>query len=98
LQYYSIFRIKLPEIRMSHIARSPRQLGNIIQRARKLRGLTQTDLANLSGLRQEMISKIETGHEGTKLSSIYALFAALDLELIIDTRSGRQAMDIGDIF
>ncbi len=83
---------------MSHIARSPRQLGNIIQRARKLRGLTQTDLANLSGLRQEMISKIETGHEGTKLSSIYALFAALDLELIIDTRSGRQAMDIGDIF
>ena len=83
---------------MSHIARSPRQLGNIIQRTRKQLGLTQTDLANLSGLRQEMISKIETGHEGTKLSSIYALFAALDLELIIDTRSGRQAADIGDVF
>ena len=31
---------------MSHIARSPRQLGNIIQRTRKQRGLTQTDLAN----------------------------------------------------
>jgi len=87
-----------PEILMSHIARSPRQLGNIIQRTRKQRGLTQTDLANLSGLRQEMISKIETGHEGTKLSSIYALFAALDLELIIDTRSGRQVADIGDVF
>ena len=83
---------------MSHIARSPRQLGNIIQRTRKQRGLTQTDLANLSGLRQEMISKIETGHEGTKLSSIYALFAALDLEVVIDTRSGRQATDIGDVF
>ena len=83
---------------MSHIARSPRQLGNIIQRTRKQLGLTQTDHANLSGLRQEMISKIETGHEGTKLSSIYALFAALDLELIIDTRSGRQAADIGDVF
>ncbi len=83
---------------MSHIARSPRQLGNIIQRTRKQRGLTQTDLANLSGLRQEMISKIETGHEGTKLSSIYALFAALDLELVIDARSGRQAADIGDVF
>lgn len=83
---------------MSHIARSPRQLGNIIQRTRKQRGLTQTDLANLSGLRQEMISKIETGHEGTKLSSIYALFAALNLELIIDTRSGRQVADIGDVF
>jgi HTH-type transcriptional regulator / antitoxin HipB len=83
---------------MSHIARSPLQLGTIIQRRRKQRGLTQTALANLSGLRQELISKIETGHEGTKLSSIYALFAALDLELVVDERSGRSAINIEDIF
>lgn len=83
---------------MSQIVRSPRQLGNLIQRTRKRRGLTQTELAQLAGLRQEMVSKIETGHEATKLSSIYALFAALDLELVIDTRSGRPAKDIEDIF
>ena len=83
---------------MPYIARSPRQLGNIIQRTRKQRALTQTELANLAGLRQDMVSKIETGHEGTKLSSIYALFGALDLELIVDTRSGRPAKDIEDIF
>jgi HTH-type transcriptional regulator / antitoxin HipB len=83
---------------MSHIARSPKQLGTIIQRTRKQRGLTQTELANLAGLRQEMISKIETGHEGTKLSSIYALFAALDLELVVDTRSGKPTKTIADIF
>ncbi len=83
---------------MSHIARSPLQLGTIIQRTRKQRGLTQTALANLAGLRQELISKIETGHEGTKLSSIYALFAALDLELVVDARSGRPAQNIEDIF
>lgn len=83
---------------MAHIARSPKQLGTIIQRTRKQRGLTQTALANLAGLRQELISKIETGHEGTKLSSIYALFAALDLELVIDTRSGRSTKNIEDIF
>ena len=83
---------------MSHIARSPRQLGNIIQRARKQRGLTQTGLANLAGLRQELISKIEAGHEGAKLSSIYALFAALDLELVVETRCGRPAKEIEDIF
>jgi HTH-type transcriptional regulator / antitoxin HipB len=83
---------------MSHIARSPKQLGTIIQRTRKQRGLTQTELANLAGLRQEMISKIETGHEGTKLSSIYALFAALDLELVVDTRSGKPTQTIADIF
>ena len=83
---------------MSRIARSPHHLGTIIQRTRKQRGLTQTELANLAGLRQEMISKIETGHEGTKLSALYALFAALDLELVIDARSGRAKQDIEDIF
>lgn len=83
---------------MSHIARSPKQLGNIIQRARKQRSMTQTELAALSGLRQELISKIESGHEGTKLSSVYALFAALNLELVIEDRSGRPAKAIEDIF
>jgi HTH-type transcriptional regulator/antitoxin HipB len=74
------------------------QLGNIIQRARKHRSMTQTDLATLSGLRQELISKIESGHEGTKLSSVYALFAALNLELVIEDRAGRPARAIEDIF
>jgi HTH-type transcriptional regulator/antitoxin HipB len=83
---------------MPQIARSPRQLGNIIQRTRKQRGFTQTDLANLSGLRQEMISKIETGYEATKLSSIYSLFAALELELMVDNRSRPTALEIEDIF
>ena len=49
-------------------------------------------------MRQEMVSKIETGHEGTKLSSVFALFAALDLELLVDTRSGRPTQNIEDIF
>ena len=83
---------------MVHIARSARQLGNIIQRTRKQKGLTQTDLANVTGLRQELISRIETGHEGAKLSAIYSLFAALDLELVIDSCSGRPAPGIEDVF
>lgn len=83
---------------MSHVARSALQVGTLIQRTRKQRGLTQTDLANLAGMRQEMVSKIETGHEGAKLSSVFALFAALDLELLIDTRSGRALPNIEDIF
>lgn len=83
---------------MSQIARSPKQLGTIIRNARKQRSMTQTELAGLTGLRQEMISIIETGQEGAKLSSIYALFAALDLELVVDSRSGRPAKNIEDIF
>ncbi|MCJ8158730.1 helix-turn-helix domain-containing protein [Sphingomonas sp. LaA6.9] len=83
---------------MHHIARSPKQLGSVIQRVRKQRGMSQTDLAHLAGLRQEMVSKIETGQDGTRLSSIYALFAALNLEMTIDHRSRSSAQDIEDIF
>tara|TARA_R110000868_G_scaffold80982_3_gene229616 strand:+ start:10676 stop:10927 length:252 start_codon:yes stop_codon:yes gene_type:complete len=83
---------------MAHIARSSRQLGAAIQRARKQKGMSQTELAGLAGLRQELVSKIETGQEGTRLSSIYALLAALDLEMVIDQRSGKSAPDIEDIF
>jgi len=82
---------------MADIARSPKQLGNIIHRARKQRGMTQTELANRTGLRQALISEIETGHEGTKMSTIYTLFAALDLELMVGTRSGSKK-NIEDIF
>jgi len=76
----------------------PKQLGNIIQRARKQRGLTQTELTQISGLRQEMISRIEIGYEGTKLSSRYALFAALDLDLLVDIRSGEATKEVEEIF
>ena len=83
---------------MAHIARSPKQLGAAIQRVRKQKGMNQTELARLAGLRQELVSKIETGQEGTRLSSIYALFAALGLEMVIDQRSGKSVPDIEDIF
>ena len=83
---------------MPQIARSPRQLGNLSQRARKERGLTQTELANLAGLRQEMVSKIETGHDSTRLSALYSLFAALGLDMLVDQRSARQGKNIEDVF
>jgi HTH-type transcriptional regulator / antitoxin HipB len=83
---------------MAPIARSPKQLGNVIQRARKQRGMSQTQLAHLAGLRQEMVSKIEQGQEGTGLSSIYALFTALDLEMVIEQRSRSAVPSIEEIF
>lgn len=83
---------------MSQIVRSSVQLGNIIRRARRNRGWTQSELADHAGLRQELVSKIETGHEGTKLSTIHAIFAALSLDLVVETRNARQAADIEDIF
>lgn len=83
---------------MSQIVRSPLQFGNIIRCARRDRGWTQSQLADHAGLRQELVSKIETGHAGTKLSSIHALFAALSLDLVVEARNARHAVNIEDIF
>ena len=80
------------------IARSSKQFGRLIQDFRRKRGLNQTELANLAGLRQEMVSKIETGQEGVRLGTIYDILAALDLEMTLAPRIKSSAKDIEDIF
>lgn len=83
---------------MKELARTQKQIGTIIQRARKGRGWTQTDLAERAGLRQGTISVIETGDKPAKLDSILSVLAALELEFIIAPRSRSDASDIEDLF
>ncbi|MGH7968554.1 MAG: helix-turn-helix transcriptional regulator [Limisphaerales bacterium] len=72
---------------MSDLARDPRQIGNVIRRTRKLRGLSQGELGDKAGLRQETISLMENGNSAAKIETILAVLAALDLELRIAPRS-----------
>tara|TARA_B100000678_G_C18211734_1_gene503654 strand:- start:1720 stop:1989 length:270 start_codon:yes stop_codon:yes gene_type:complete len=83
---------------MSLIARSPKNLGHAIREARKAAGLSQGELAARSGLWQETISKVENGHAGTKLETVFELLAALDLELVARARSKGSASDFEDLF
>jgi len=83
---------------MNALARSPKQMGQIIQRRRKALGMSQTELASRTGVRQELISRIEGGHDGAKLSTICDLLAALRLEMTIAPRSKSSSADIRDIF
>jgi HTH-type transcriptional regulator / antitoxin HipB len=71
---------------MSELARSPEQLGNAIRRARKKRGMSQSELGEKAGLRQETISLIENGNPAAKLETILAVLSALGLELHINPR------------
>lgn len=72
---------------MAELARSPEQIGNTIRRARKKRGMSQSELGEKSGLRQETISLIENGNPAAKLETILAVLAVLDLELRIRARA-----------
>lgn len=83
---------------MSDLARTPKQIGNLIRRTRKARGLSQTRLGGKAGLRQETISLIESGNPAAKLETILAVLAALDLEFRIAPRSKSGATAIEDIF
>ncbi|MFZ1802760.1 MAG: helix-turn-helix domain-containing protein [Nitrospira sp.] len=83
---------------MDDLARDPRQIGNLIRRIRKKQGLSQTQLGEKAGLRQETISLIETGNPSTTLETILSVLAALDLEFRMVLRSKGRAADIEEIF
>ncbi|MFN4281611.1 MAG: helix-turn-helix transcriptional regulator [Alphaproteobacteria bacterium] len=83
---------------MEDIARTPKQIGNLIRRARKKRGWSQTELGAKAGLRQETISLIENGNPASKLETIFAVLAALDQEFRVAPRSKGQASDLESIF
>ena len=82
---------------MNQMVRSPKQLGAFIHNIRTRRNLTQQALADLVGTGQKTISRIENGHEGTKLETIFSLIAALDLDIQLAPRA-KGGTDISDIF
>ena len=79
---------------MSNVARDPRQIGNIIRRARKKNAFSQKQLGEKAGLRQETISLIEAGNPATRIENLLAVLAALDLEFQITPRSKGWNKDI----
>ncbi|MFZ4778398.1 MAG: helix-turn-helix transcriptional regulator [Terrimicrobiaceae bacterium] len=83
---------------MHDLARDSRQIGNLVRRARKKREWSQSVLANNAALRQETISLIETGSANTRIETLLAVLAALDLELLIAPRSKGSDEDIKRLF
>lgn len=83
---------------MNQSARTAKQIGAIIRRARRKVGLTQTELGKRIGLRQATISKLEAGEPATRLSTLLDALTALGLEIIIDKRGRHAPEDIEDLF
>ena len=83
---------------MNEMARNARQLGAVIQRARKQRGWSQGQLAERAGIRQSTVSLIETDDTSARAETIFAILAALDLEMRVVPRSKGAATDLADIF
>lgn len=83
---------------MHHLARTAKQLGAIVQRERKSRGLTQAELGAQIGLRQATVSKLEAGEPGTQLRTLLDALTALNLQIVIEERSSSDQSDIESLF
>ena len=83
---------------MDQIARTTKDIGNVLRQARKAQNLTQAELASRAGIWQRTISNIETSASGAKVDTIFDLLAALDLELHVVPRSKIKPSDLEDMF
>lgn len=68
-------------------------ISNSLKRAREDKGLSQRALANLSGVPQSHISKIESGAVDLRISSLVEIARALDMELKLVPRKGLSAVN-----
>ncbi|MFB9983122.1 multiprotein-bridging factor 1 family protein [Mesorhizobium newzealandense] len=80
------------------IARTEKQLGAILRRARKQAGMTQSSLGHNIHLRQGTVSRLEAGEPAVQLRTVMEALAALNLELVVRDRSKASAADIEDLF
>ena len=80
------------------ITRSEKQLGEALRRVRKQCGLTQAGLGEKTHMRQATISKLEGGSSASRLHTLMASLAALDLELVVRPRSRSASDEIEVLF
>jgi HTH-type transcriptional regulator/antitoxin HipB len=83
---------------LQNLVRTPKNLGHAIRQARREKNWTQAELATRSGVWQETISKAEAGKGGTKLDTVFALLAALDVEIMVEKRSKGMSSEFDGIF
>ena len=80
--------------------RARSELGAVLRRARKEQNLTQSQLGSLAGIQPHRISMIETGNSDMKISTLFSLLSALNLDVEILSRSdgSKKGIKIADIF
>lgn len=83
---------------MDQIARTPKQIGAIIQRQRRKLHQTQGGLGGRIKHRQATISRVEAGEPAIRLGTLFDILAALNLELVVRARTKSSPEDIENLF
>ncbi len=72
---------------MRSLVQSPLALGRALRDARRRRGLTQKDVADLAGIGQPTVSNVERGVSSVSLHTLLRILATLRLELVLQDRA-----------
>lgn len=72
---------------MNYTAHTAKQLGQTLRSQRKLHKLTLKNAASSVGLLPKTITRLELATNTASIESLYKLLSALDLELVIRTKS-----------
>lgn len=67
---------------MEKMIQSADDLGKIIEQVRKAQGLTQEDLAGLTGTGRRFISDLENGKETAQLGKVLLVLRTLGIALV----------------
>lgn len=68
----------------------PEQLSKLVKDYRNKQGLTQTDIAELVGIRVATVSNFENNPETCKLATVFKILAALNLKIDVTARNDLQ--------
>ena len=81
---------------MTDLVRSPRMAGDLVRKARRARGWSQTELGNRMNVRQATVSKLEAGEPATRMQVFFDALSVLGLDLVLSGRAGQT--DFGEMF
>lgn len=70
-------------IEFPYRARMPGYLGEVIKHSRKLKKMTQKDLADITGTSIKFISDVERGKKTVQLDKVFYLLGALSLQIYV---------------
>ncbi len=83
---------------MEQLARTAQQIGVVLRRTRKARGLSQLKLGEKIHRRQATLSKLEAGEPTIQLQTLLDVLAILDLELVIRPRTKASTAELEEAF
>ncbi len=81
---------------MEYLALTPQQLAQVLRGYRRSRRLTQREAANLGGLLQKTVSNLELAPQRTSVESLFKLLSALNVELVLRDKAGKQGPPAGN--